>query len=140
MADPRPYQQTPADALQDMYEQAWAHRSVATTTILACTEELIARTVTENVPAAVALVLHEDTSHTPHRARVAHILDESGVVLLSGGGQEWRDAHWTGEVEEWVFDLYALDPARFTGPTAEHGNGRRNRPATIPRSYHVPLT
>lgn len=101
------------EALDDLFDESWHGRRTATELILAITEEKIARLVTEQHPTATEIVLYEDYSHdSPH----AHVLDVRAgrTVLVSGTGDDWHDQSWTGEVDEFVWDLHHLDRAGFT--------------------------
>jgi hypothetical protein len=101
------------EELQDLYEQNWKIRTDSSNAIVTASEELLARAVTAELPAAAMVVLYEDTSHDAPHGHVHSVLDITGDVLISGTSDAWHDAEWTEEVDEFVWDIHQLDRAGF---------------------------
>lgn len=117
-----PYSGLSEDELAASYEEQWSVRRAATESIIALTEETIARLVELHVPDAAEVVLYEDHSHDAPHAHVRHIVDASGEVLIEANGDAWHDEDWTGEIDELVWDLYHLDRHGFV--SGGHGRVR----------------
>lgn len=98
------------EANQDRY---WTERIANTKTIVALTEEQLSRIVLENIPEAVEIVLYEDRSHDAPHGHALHVVDASGKVLMEGTGDDWHDAGWTADVDEYIWDIYNLDRQGF---------------------------
>lgn len=113
--------------LAGLLTQTWTERSVATERLVAITEELIARTVSTHMPAAAVVLLREDTSHGGPHGHVYQVLDADENVLMDAEGEDWHNLEWTGEVDEYAWDLHYLGRDRF----------RTHAPGL--RTYAIPL-
>ncbi len=100
-------------ALETEQDKFWVARIALTKSILAITEEQLSRIVIVNIPEAVEIVLYEDKSHDAPHGHVLHVVDKDGKILMEGTGDDWHDAGWTSEVDEYVWDIYNLDRQGF---------------------------
>lgn len=105
-------EQTDTD-IRALYEDAWAARHEVTRVIIATTEELLARHIKAVFPEAASVVLYEDVSHDAPHGHVHSVRDAAGDVIIEGTSDAWHDAEWSGDIDEFVWDLFHLDRDGF---------------------------
>lgn len=114
----------------EMNEDAWKARSASTDVIVAATEELLARLISEHFPQAASIVLYEDTSHDAPHGHLERVLDADDNVIILGTSNEWHDFAWAQEADEYIWDLHHLDRDGFVS----EGQRRRRHIPIIPQA------
>lgn len=104
---------SPEDIGDDEYENSWREYIAARGELVRATSHKIMNAVSEHLPDVKWIVFYEDRSHDAPHGHIEGILDEDGHDLVQASGQDWHDLDWTGDIDEWTWDLYHLHAEMF---------------------------